>query len=209
MDFLRAAVEHTIASDLPLAQAGGRGALIVTLHYGPATAILPLWLAMASGRGTIGEVGVIENSRRDPNVMLSPRRHAELGASGFPFADLDLATLGECGALRRALTILRNGGVVLIFADGQLPQPDAKRTLTCRLGRRSLVLPHGAAWLARTADVPLIPLLLRPQAERNRIVWLSPFAPFQAQAGVQALLDAAMTVDPAPWWRWSCSADHL
>jgi len=26
---------------------------------------------------------------------------------------------------------------------------------------------------------------------------------------MQALIDAAMAGDPAPWWRWTCSADHL
>jgi hypothetical protein len=187
----------------------GRGALAITLHYGPSTSILPLWLAQACRRGTIAEFGVIENSRRNPSVMLSPARQAELGGHGFPFADLDIATLGELGVMRRALAILRRGGMVLIFADGQLPREPGKRALNCRLGRRPLSLPQGAKWLAQTADVPLLPLLLEPQLDGHRITALGPFRPAQAQSAVQALLDTAMAAAPAPWWRWCCSASHF
>src|ERR1700692_741486 len=101
---------------------------------------------MASRSGMIPQVAVIQNSRRNPHVMLSAERHAKLADCGFPFADLDLARLGEVAAMRRALAILRDGGIVLIFADGQLPRASAKRTLTCRLGRGSFALPQGADW---------------------------------------------------------------
>jgi hypothetical protein len=185
------------------------GAVAVSLHYGPATSILPLWLAMAAQRGLIPELGVIENSRRNPSVMVSASRLAELGACGFPIADLDIARLGELSVLRRALAILRGGGTVLIFADGQLPEPGAKRTFECQLGRRPLVLPHGPNWLAHAAGVPLVPLLLKPQADNHRIVALPASPPSRAQSAVQALIDEAMALDPAPWSRWCCSADHL
>jgi hypothetical protein len=208
-DLLRAIVEKTSADDPPLAEKPKCGVVAVTLHYGPATSILPLWLAMASGRGTIPQVAVIQNSRRNPNVMLSAERHAELTACGFPFADLDLARLGELAAMRRALAILRDGGIVLIFADGQLPQADAKRTLTCRLGSGELLLPQGAEWLARSAEVPLLPLLLSPEGDGNRIVSLDARAPGDAQGALQALIDGAMDFDPAPWSRWCCSANHF
>ncbi|HLH93708.1 MAG TPA: hypothetical protein VKW08_01180 [Xanthobacteraceae bacterium] len=208
IDVLRAAVGG-VAADAPLAQASRRGTLVVSLHYGPATGILPLWLAAASRNGLLPEVGVIENSRRDPNIMLTAQRHAELARCGFPLTDIDLAKLGELSAMRCALDILRRGGVVLIFADGQLPHADAKRTLTCRLGCRSFILPRGAEWLARTADVPLFPLLLRPEGDSSRIEQLPAFAPADARNSVQALLDAAMGTDPAPWWRWCSSAEHF
>jgi lauroyl/myristoyl acyltransferase len=208
-DLLRAIVEQTGVDDLPLARERGRGALAVTLHYGLATSILPLWLAMASRSGAIPQVGVIQNSRRNPSVMLSAERHASLAACGFPFTDLDLARLGEVAAMRHALAILRQGGIVLIFADGQLPQASAKRTFTCRLGRGSLVLPRGAEWLARSADVPLLPLLVRPEGDGNRLLALNACAPGQVQGALQALVDAAMDFDPAPWSRWCCSADHF
>jgi len=205
IDVLRAAVESIVA-DIALPKGG---ALAISLHYGPATALLPLWIAAASARGLIPEFGVIENSRRNPSVMLSPARHAALARNGFPLSDLDIATLGECGALRRALAILRRGGIVLIFADGQLPPPDARRGLVCRLGRRELRLPEGAQWLAQAAGVPLLPLLVRPQGDSHRIVGLPLEAPCNAPLAMQALIDAAMAGDPAPWWRWTCSADHL
>jgi hypothetical protein len=206
---LRVIVERTSVNDFPAAQARTRGALAVTLHYGLATSILPLWLAMAGRRGMIPEFAVIQNSHRNPDVMLSAERNAELADCGFPFADLDIARLGEVAALRHALAILDRGGIVLIFGDGQLPQAGAKRALTCRLGRGSLALPQGAEWLARTADVPLLPLLLRPQGDGNRMVSLDMCAPGQAQRALQALLDAAVDFDPAPWSRWCCTADHF
>jgi hypothetical protein len=205
-DLLRAIVERTNVDGLPPAPCG---ALAVTLHYGPATSILPLWLAMASRRGTIRQVAVIQNSQRNPHVMLSAERHAALFHCGFPFADLDIGRLGEVAALRRARTILRAGGIVLIFADGQLPRPGAKRTVTCRLGAGALVLPQGAEWLARSADVPLLPLLLRPDRDGHRLQRLNACAPGQAQGALQALIDTAMDFDPAPWSRWCCSADHF
>ncbi len=208
-DLLRTIVERTDADGFPPVRSASGGALAVTLHYGPATSILPLWLALASRRGAIPQVAIIQNSRRNPNVMLSAERHAALFRCGFPFVDLDIARLGEVAALRRALTILRAGGIVLIFADGQLPRPDAKRTVTCRLGAGSLVLPQGAQWLAHSADVPLLPLLLPPDRDGHRLQCLNACAPGQAQAALQVLIDTAMDFDPAPWSRWCCSADHF
>jgi len=208
-DLLRTIVERTNVDDLPVACNRACGVLAVTLHYGPATSILPLRLAMASRRGMIPPVAVIQNSRRNPKVMLSAERHAALFHCGFPFADLDIGRLGEVAALRRALVILREGGIVLIFADGQLPRPGGKRTVTCRLGAGSLLLPQGAEWLARSADVPLLPLLLRPDRDGYRLESLSASAPEQAQGALQALIDAAMDFDPAPWSRWCCSAEHF
>jgi hypothetical protein len=209
IDILHEIVGRTDAAEPALAPEQARGGVLVTLHYGLATSILPLWLAMASRGGTIGPFAVIQNSQRNPNVMLSPERLARLGDCGFPFADLDLARLGELGALRRALEILRRGGLVLIFADGQLPQKDAKQALACRIGRGSLALPRGAQWLARSARVPLLPLLLGPQGDGNRIMSLDAHAPGDAHGALQSLIDRAMALDPAPWSRWCCSADHF
>jgi hypothetical protein len=208
-DLLRAIVERTDVDEPAFAQGQARGGVLVTLHYGLATSILPLWLAMASRRGTIGPFAVIQNSRRNPNVMLSPERLARLGECGFPFADLDLARLAEMGAMRRALEILRRGGLVLIFADGQLPRKDAKQALTCRIGRGSLTLPRGAQWLARSAQVPLFPLLLGPQGDGNRIMSLDARVSGDAHGATQSLIDRAMALDPAPWSRWCCSAEHF
>jgi hypothetical protein len=208
-DLLRTIVQQTSADDVPVLREPSRGALAVTLHYGLATSILPLWLAMAGREASIPEVAVIQNSRRNPDVMLSAERNAALARCGFPFADLDIARLGEIAAMRRALAVLRQGGIVLIFADGQLPQAGAKGTLTCRLGRGALTLPRGAEWLAHSAEVPLLPLLLRPHRDGNRMVALGTCAPTQAQRALQALLDAAMDFDPAPWSRWCCTAEHF
>jgi hypothetical protein len=208
-DLLRTIVEQTSADDVPAMRERSRGALAVTLHYGLATSILPLWLAMAGRHAGVPEVAVIQNSRRNPDVMLSAERNAELTGCGFPFADLDIARFGEVAVMRRALAVLRQGGIALIFADGRLPQSGAKRTVTCRLGRGALTLPRGAEWLARSAEVPLLPLLLRPQRDGNRMVSLSTCAPGRAQCALQALLDAAIDSDPAPWSRWCCTAEHF
>jgi hypothetical protein len=208
-NLLQEIVGRTDADAPAIAPEHAHGGVLVTLHYGLATSILPLWLAMESRNGRIGPFAVIQNSQRNPNIMLSAERLARLGDGGFPFADLDLARLGELGALRRALEILRRGGLVLIFADGQLPQKDAKQTLTCRIGRGSLTLPRGAEWLARNARVPLLPLLLAPQGDGNRITSLDGHAPEDAHGAVQSLIDRAMNLDPVPWSRWCCSAEHF
>jgi hypothetical protein len=184
-----------------------RGCVAVSIHYGPATSVLPLWLAMASASRMIGPLGVIRNSRHDPNVGLSAKRHAELCAGGFPFTDLDIAQLGELGALRRALGILNGAGTVLIFADGQLPQPRERRTITCRLGDGLLALAEGPAWLARSAGVALQPLLIRPKGDTHQVVSIPAAA--GGTASIQRLLDAAMGFDPAPWSCWYSGADHF
>ena len=207
IDVLRAAVERTAAADVPAT--APRGTLAISLHYGPATALLPLALAAAVNHRAIPEFGVIENSRRNPDVMVTPDRFSALAVAGFPLTDLDIARFGEVGALRRALAILRRGGTVLIFADGQLPPPGGKRALRCRLGHHTIDFAHGAQWLAETSDVPLLPLLLEPRADSHRIAALPVHPPAYAQNAVQALLDAAMAADPAPWWRWCSSTDHL
>jgi hypothetical protein len=206
---LRTLIEKTEADHPTFRRDRSRGAVLVSLHYGPATSMLPLWFAMGSERGLIPTFAVIQNSKNNPNVVLSAQRHAELVDAGFPFVDLDIARLGELGALRRALSILKDGGMVLIFADGQLPQPSAKRAMTCRLGRGSLVLACGAEWLARCADVPLQPILLQPKGDGHRLVSLPGVRPDQASFAIQGLLDAAMACDLAPWSRWCCSAEHL
>jgi len=206
IDVLRAAVEHATADPAIMP---GQGTLAISLHYGPATALLPLVLAVAKSRGAIAELGVIENSRRDPSVMVTPARFSELAACGYPMIDLDIARLGELGAMRRALAILRRGGTVLIFADGQLPPPSARRALRCRLGRGTIAFAQGAQWLAQTADVPLLPLLTLPQADHHRIAALPPHPPAQAHHALQALMDAAMAAGPAPWWRWCSSSGHF
>jgi hypothetical protein len=58
---------------------------------------------MGSERGLIPTFAVIQNSKNNPNVVLSAERHAELVDAGFPFADLDIAGLGELGRFRRSL----------------------------------------------------------------------------------------------------------
>ncbi len=207
IDILHTLVEKAGADALPCVRSGGTVA--VSLHYGPATSILPLCLARASRRGLMPAFAVIQNSRGNPAVMLSPERQVELAASGFPLVDLDIARLGEIGALRRSLAILSAGGTVLIFADGQMPRPAAKRTVACRLGRGALALADGAPWLARSAGVPLLPFLVRPTGEGHRLVSFPVVRPENAAGAYQALIDAATDVDPAPWSRWCCSADHF
>jgi hypothetical protein len=55
----------------------------------------------------------------------------------------------------------------------------------------------------------LLPLLLEPHGDDNRIVSLDAHAPGDAAGAVQSLIDRAMALDPAPWSRWCCSADHF
>lgn len=207
IDILHTLVAKT-AMD-PHTWARSSGTLAVGLHYGPATSILPLCLAGASRRGLFPTFAVVQNSRSNPAVVLSPARQVELDASGFPILDLDIARLGEIGVLRRTLAVLRAGGTVLIFADGQLPWPCARRAVACRVGRGQLALPRGAEWLARSAGVPLLPLILRPDRDAHRLVTLPEVRPDEASAAYQALIDAAIGLDPAPWSRWCCSADHF
>ncbi len=194
-------------ADLP-EWAGSRGALVVSLHYGPATAILPLCLA-ARSRAEGTTFAVVQNSRSNPAVVLRPARQAELAAAGFPILDLDIARLGEIGVLRRTLSVLSAGGTALIFTDGQLPRPAAGRTVVCRLGRGRLAFPRGPEWLARNAAAPLLPLVLRPERDTYRMVSLPLVRADDAPAAYQALVDVVAEVDPAPWSRWCCGADHF
>jgi len=206
IDVIRALIDRTDTGALP---ASASGTVAVSLHYGPATSILPLCLARASRNGRIAAFAVIQNSHRVAAVMLPPGRQAELTTHGFPLIDLDIARLGELGALRRARAILRAGGTVLIFADGQLPRPGTKRTIACRLGRGNLALANGAAWLARSAGAPLLPLLVRPMRDAHRVEALPCVPPEHAEATYQALIDAAIPSDPAPWSRWCAGAPHF
>jgi hypothetical protein len=208
VDVLRALVE-AIEADSTLPDAARHGAVAVSLHYGPATSILPLWLAAASRQRMIGRFAVIQNSRSNPSVMLSQQRLADLRDGGLPVIDLDIARLGELGALRHALTILKEGGVVMIFADGQLPPRGKKHTINCRLGRGSLALPQGPDWLARSANVPVLPLLIRPDGDSHRVAALPAVEPQESTGAIQALLDIAMRLDPAPWARWCSEASHF
>jgi hypothetical protein len=180
----------------------------VSLHYGPATSIVPLCLADASRRGH-STFAVVQNSRSHPAVVLPPARQVALDAAGFPILDLDIARLGEIGVLRRALAVLSAGGTVLIFADGQLPRPDVRRTVACHLGRGRVAFPRGTEWLARSAGLPLLPLIVRPERDAHRLVSLPDVAPQSASAAYQALINAVVDVDPAPWSRWGCDADHF
>ncbi len=206
IDVLSALVANTPA-DLD-AFPRSHGMLVVSLHYGPATSIMPLRLADASRRRR-STFAVVQNSRSNRSVVLPPARQAELDAAGFPILDLDIARLGEIGVMRRALAVLGTGGTVLIFADGQLPRSCAKRTVACRVGRGQLALPRGAEWLARSAGVPLLPLILRPERDAHQLAALPQVRPDEAPAAYQALIDAAIGLDPAPWSRWCCSADHF
>ncbi|HEY4922043.1 MAG TPA: hypothetical protein VII40_18210 [Xanthobacteraceae bacterium] len=207
IDILRTLIDQ--GARVPALPRTAGGSVAISLHYGPATSILPLCLARASRTGQIAAFAVIQNSHRDPAVMLSPQRQAELSAHGFPLIDLDIARLGEVGALRRALAILRAGGTALIFVDGQLPPADAKRTIACRLGRGALALADGAAWLARSANVPLLPLLVRPRHDIHGVEAMPAARAEDAARAYQALIDLAMPSDPAPWSRWAASAEHF
>jgi hypothetical protein len=206
IDVLRTLVARTAAD--PHVRTRSHGTLVVSLHYGPATSIVPLCLADAGRRGH-STFAVVQNSRSNRAVVLPPARQAALAAAGFPILDLDIARLGEIGVLRRALAVLGAGGTVLIFADGQLPRPDVRRTVACRLGGGHIALPRGAEWLARSAGVPLLPLIVRAERDVHRLVSLPEVPPQAASAAYQALINAAVDVDPAPWSRWCCGADHF
>jgi hypothetical protein len=206
IDVLRTAIEE-VAMEPHVIPPGG--AVAVSLHYGPATSILPLCLAKANRAAGKPPLAVIQNSHRNPAVMLPTRRTAELAERGFPMIDLDITRLGEIGALRRALATLSEGGMVLIFADGQLPGPNARRSIACRLGAGPLSLAHGAAWLAQTAGVHLLPFLVRPTRDGHRVEALPRERAEDAPRAYQALIDAVATFDPAPWSRWCCGAEHF
>ena len=57
--------------------------------------------------------------------------------------------------------------------------------------------------------VPLLPLLLRPDRDLHRLASLPAVLPQEAAAVYQMLIDAFVDVDPSPWSRWCCSAEHF
>jgi hypothetical protein len=206
-NLLQEIVGRTEADAPAFAPEGARGGVLVTLHYGLATSILPLWLAMESRRGTVGPFAVIQNSQRNPNVMLSAERLAKLGECGFPFADLDLARLGEVGALRRALEILRRGGLVLIFADGQLPRKIQGTPSPAGSDAARSCCPAGRSGWRATPKCPCSRFCSHRKAMGTGSRPWGAHAPRDAHGAVQSLIDRGMNLNPAPWSRWCCSAE--
>jgi hypothetical protein len=203
---LRRISQRTDAGDfLPRGTPPG-GLLVVSLHYGLATSVLPLWLAMTSQQRSVAKLAVINDSRRHSSSKPPLRRLDRLNKFGCDFTDIDLAGAGELGAMRQALRILREGGIVLIYADGQLAPTTAKHAIRCRLGSGSVAFPHGVAWLAQKAATQILPIVVRPRGDDNQIACRGPYSAGEAQTAVQALLDAAIGSDPAPWRFWCSSS---
>jgi hypothetical protein len=185
------------------------GALVIILHYGLATSLLPLWLARASSTRPVPVFGYINNSGATAGVKAPTTRQSELRDSGFQGVDLDFSLLGELDVMRGALQNLKSGGIVSMSADNAPRKGAARHDIVCKIGWSSVVFAPGVKWLAHRAGVPVFPLLLHPQGDGSKLVSLGPFSAADMQRAVQALLEAAMRFDPAPWSRWSCAAPHM
>src|SRR5262249_14775604 len=141
--------------------------LLVSLHYGPYTSLLPLALARARP-----PVSFLLDLRLDPTLVLPDDRLRELeGADVVPAGGLGRIDAAEGGAaaLRRLRDVLDAGGAAVVFADAYFRPPEDRRALPFPLGRRTLRLPRGAAWLAEATGCAVAAVCIHPEGRGHRV----------------------------------------
>jgi hypothetical protein len=201
---LEALVDRFAVTGLPPQRE--RGALLVTVHYGPFP-LLWLWLKRAVTRSLLPPCTLLYDTRLyEPDV--SPEQYgrlAEAGAVARSRSDLDLAALGVRQALGEAVRRLRSGETLLMFPDAA-PIAGRERGLVCRVGRVEVAYPRGAAWLAERSGVAVHGVAIRPSGDGHTVCWGTPPTRTATEATVtatlQELLDLSVARDPAPWLAW-------
>ncbi|HEY3543142.1 MAG TPA: hypothetical protein VGK79_11440 [Gaiellaceae bacterium] len=175
---------------------GEPGGLLLGLHYGPYSSLLPLVLARRLGR-----VSFLVDRRLDPSLVLPTERVHELERAGVlpPGA---LAAID--GGVRRVRDELARGSAVVVLVDPYF-LPPGSRSVGLRIGARELRVPRGAAWLSEQTACAVAAVSIVPTATGHRV----------AVRGV-ADVSAALTVlaeqvvaDPAPWEGWLREQRHL
>jgi hypothetical protein len=178
-------------------EAAPRGRLIVSLHYGSYSSLL--WLALA--RTAPGPVRFLLDLRLDPHLVLPERRRALLEQEGLlPPGTLLRADRGACGpaVARTLLEALRRGETVVVLPDAYVVSPSG-RSLALQVGRRTLGLPRGAAWLARASGCAVAAAWIHADGQGDRV---SVRAADGVEGALRILERDALAADPAQWECW-------
>lgn len=201
-------LEHLLSVDQ------GRGLLLVSLHYSLYSSVLVQWLARAAARGVLGRRLTVLLRSGYTGYGLPPEGRLEAAEragllSRASFALLDRTPSGPAAAARSLAAELRGGNAVLLFPDARfVPQSD--KALVVSVGRQTVGLPRGAAWLVQAVRCPVLPVHLRPDGEdRHAIVFGPALDPATGldprslvEAALQHLVQDAVLVDPGPWEGW-------
>jgi lauroyl/myristoyl acyltransferase len=190
-----------------------RGLLLVSLHYSLYSSLLWLWLARAAARGLIRRFTVFMRSGYMAYGAVSEHRWEHAERSGLlsreSFALVDRTESGPSAAARELVSRLRRGDVVLLFPDASfIPQKD--RAIELSIGRQTISLPRGAAWLVQAVQCPVLPVYLRPDAADGHAVVFGAVHDTRAgfdpgsvvQGALQHLVHDTVMADPGPWEGW-------
>jgi hypothetical protein len=206
-ELLRVLVDE-VAVDGTRVAPDGRGLLVVSLHYGPYTTLLALALARAASNGLLPPPTFLLDRGRDPQLTLSPERIEQLAGGGVfsrPAFDVVDAAAGPVGAWRRLRDALGGGRSVVVFADPLFLPAASHRALPLPIGRRTLCLPRGVDWLARSSGCRVAGALVSPDGAGHRVT-LS--AAEDARAAL-AWLGRRVVEQPAPWEGWLRDQSNL
>jgi KDO2-lipid IV(A) lauroyltransferase len=188
----RAELEVEGLAQLEAARAVGRGALIVTAHYGNWEAI-----RIAAARAGI-ECGILY--RPFNNRYLNRFTHRLIGGIGMPVLEKGPAGLREC------IAHLRRGGVLLVLVD----QRNSGAPFLPFLGQPAETMTVSAA-IAAKCGAALIPAVARRHAARRRFsVRFEPEIatadPEAAMRRVNERIGAWIEEEPGQWFwfhrRW-------
>ncbi len=192
---------------LDRAMAQGRGAILMTAHYG----------LLCSGLVALGLQGyrltyLSNDTPRDPSLPRAVRLHSRLKISGmkrrgrgrFIYLDLSRGSRAWTGPMRRLVRELKAGGVVVVLLDVS-PQL-AGATSRARLFGRVCRFPVGIPWLAQVSGAPILPFFTLRSGDREQIVVEPPLAVTgSVEHDLQLCADALerrVLEDPAQWMSW-------
>lgn len=192
---------------LDRALAAGRGAILMTGHYG----------LLCSGLVALGIRGyqlsyLSNNTPRDPGLSGPVRLHSRIKISGmkrrgggrFIYLDLAQGSRAFTKPLRRMVRDLQAGQAVVVVLDVP-PQLAAATADVQMLGRRCR-FPVGIPWLAKVSGAPVLPFFAYRSGSLEEAV-------FEAEVSVSGdtvadlqrcvgVLERYILRDPAQWMSW-------
>ncbi|HEX7082519.1 MAG TPA: hypothetical protein VF186_00205 [Gaiellaceae bacterium] len=198
---LRRLVDGVAVDGLDAAASSRSGLLLVSLHYGPYTTLLWLALARAASARLLPPPTFLLDRTLDPCLALPPDRSAQLAESGlFPGSALDLvdAATTPVGAWRRLREALAAGRTVVVFADPLFLPAAAPRALPLPIGARTLRVPRGVDWIARSSGCRVAGVAVAPDGDEHRLT----VVPTADARGALAWLGRRVAEQPAPWEGW-------
>ena len=180
------------------------GAILLTSHHANQRLGFPMLAQL------VEQLGLVADVDKQALVDGSPRRAAwtqRLDIAREGFADISLLYRRCFGAhlftpsqaLRRGMTLLNNGGCLIIAPDYYLPVP-GRRPARMPLFGKIFPIGPGVLWLAQRSGKPIIPFMVVPVGRRWSL-WLGePVAP--CEQAIAAALEAGIQRAPASWRLW-------